>query len=82
MRKKVNKNIVLLSLLQKIDKHRPEYIIKASAFYKIQNFFVSFFKETFSWYMSKMYLWVLMLVTMCEPPFIGQLSPSFLMTDI
>ncbi len=43
------------------NKHRAQCIIKASAFYKIQNFFLFLFKQTILWYMSKMYLWVLHL---------------------
>jgi hypothetical protein len=41
MQKKVNKSAFIL-LWKKINKNRSQNIIKASAFYKIQNFFVSF----------------------------------------
>ncbi len=57
---------VLILLWQKIKKN-----IKASAFYKIQNSFLFLFKQTFFWYMSKMYLWVLTLVTIFETALIG-----------
>jgi hypothetical protein len=40
------------------------------------------FKQTFFWYMSKMYLWVLTLVTLFEPTLVGRLSHSFLITYI
>ncbi len=35
----------LILLWQKINKHRSQYIIKASAFYKIQNFFCFFLSK-------------------------------------
>jgi hypothetical protein len=72
----------LILLCKKINKNRSQNIIKASAFYKIQNFFLVLFKQTFFWYMSKMYLWVLTLVTLFEPTLVGQLSHSFLITYI
>ncbi len=43
MHKKVNESVVIL-LWKKINKNRSQNIIKASAFYKIQNFFLYFFK--------------------------------------
>ncbi len=52
MHKKVNESVVIL-LWKKINKNRSQNIIKASAFYKIQNFFVPL-KQTFFWYTSKM----------------------------
>ena len=63
MHKKANKKSALILLWKKINKNRSQNIIKASAFYKIQNVFLFLFKQTFFWYMSKMYLWVLALVT-------------------
>jgi hypothetical protein len=72
----------LILLWKKINKNRSQNIIKASAFYKIQNFFLVLFKQTFFWYMSKMYLWVLTLVTLFEPTLVGQLSHSFLIIYI
>ncbi len=81
MHKKVYKKVLLL-LWKKINKSRSQNIIKASAFYKIQNFSLFLFKQTFFWYMSKMYLWVLTLVTLFEPALAGQHSHSFLMTYI
>ncbi len=59
----------LILLWKKINKNRSQNIIKASAFFN--------FKQTFFWYMSKMYLWVLTLVTLFEPTLAGQLSRSF-----
>ncbi len=56
MHKKANKKSALILLWKKINKNRPQNIIKASAFYKIQNLFLVLFKQTFFWYMSKMYL--------------------------
>jgi hypothetical protein len=44
--------------------------------------FLFLFNQTFFWYMSKMNLWVLTIVTIFEPTLIGQLSLSFLMTYI
>ena len=82
MHKKANKKSVLILLWKKINKNRSQNIIKASAFYKIYNFFLVLFKQTFFWYMSKMYLWVLTLVTLFEPTLVGQLSHSFLITNI
>ncbi len=38
---------VLILLCQKINKHRTQYVIKASAFYKIQNFFFFISKHSF-----------------------------------
>jgi hypothetical protein len=81
MHKKANKKSALILLWKKINKNRSQNII-ASAFYKIQNFFLVLFKQTFFWYMSKMYLWVLTLVTLFEPTLVGQLSHSFLITYI
>ena len=77
-----NKKSALILLWKKINKNRSQNIIKASAFYKIQNFFLVLFKQTFFWYMSKMYLQVLTLVTLFEPTLVGQLSHSFLITYI
>ncbi len=71
MHKKVNKKVLLL-LWKKINKNRSQNIIKASAFYKIQNFFLFLFKQTFFWYMSKMYLWMLTLVTLFDPKVAGE----------
>ena len=82
MHKKANKKSALILLWKKINKNRSQNIIKASAFYKIRNFFLVLFKQTFFWYASKMYLWVLTLVTLCEPTLVGQLSHSFLITYI
>ncbi len=82
MHKKANKKSALILLWKKINKNRYQNIIKASAFYKIQIFFLVLFKQTFFWYMSKMYLWVLTLVTLFEPTLVGQLSHSFLITYI
>ncbi len=72
----------LILLCKKINQNRSQNIIKASAFYKIQNFFLVLFKQTFFWYMSNMYLGVLTLVTLFEPTLVGQLSHSFLKTYI
>jgi hypothetical protein len=72
----------LILLWKKINQNRPQNTIKASAFYKIQNFFLFLFKQTFFWYMSKMYLWELTLVALFEPTLVGQLSHSFLMTYV
>jgi hypothetical protein len=82
MHKKANKKSALILLWKKINKNRSQNILKASAFYKIQNFFLVLFKQTLLWYMSKMYLWVLTLATLFEPTLIGQLSHSFLITYI
>ena len=82
MHKKANKKRSLILLWKKINKNRSQNIIKASAFYKIKNFILVLFKQTFFWYMSKMYLWVITLVTLFEPTLVGQLSHSFLMTYI
>ena len=79
MHKKLNKKSALILLWKKITKNRSQNIIKASAFYKIQNFFFVLFKQAFFWYMSKMYLWLFTLVTLFEPTLVGQLSHSFLM---
>jgi hypothetical protein len=45
-------------------------------------FFFFLFNQTFFWYMSKMYLWVLTLATKSEPNLIGQLALSFQMISI
>ncbi len=79
MHKKGKLKSVVILLWKKINKNRSQDIIKASAFYEIQNFFLFLLKQTFFWYMSKMYLWVLTLVTLFEPTLVGQLSHSFLM---
>ena len=47
MHKKANKKCALILLWKKINKNRSQNIIKASAFYKIQNFFLFLFKHTF-----------------------------------
>ncbi len=79
---KGKQNSALILLCKKINKSRSQNIIKASAFYKIQKNFWVLFKQTFFWYMSKMYLWVFTLVTLFEPTLVGQLSHSFLITYI
>ncbi len=40
------------------------------------------FNQTFFWYMSKMYLWVITLATKSEPTLIGQLALSLQMISI
>jgi hypothetical protein len=40
------------------------------------------FNQTFFWYMSKMYLWVLTLATKSEPTLKGQLALSLQMISI
>jgi hypothetical protein len=47
--------------------------------YKI---FLFLFNQTFFWYLSKMYLWVITLATKSEPTLIGQLALSLQMISI
>ena len=45
MHKKANEKSALILLWKKINKNRSQNIIKASAFYKIQNFFWFFLSK-------------------------------------
>ena len=45
MHKEANKKRALILLWKKINKNRSQNIIKASAFYKIQNFFLFFLSK-------------------------------------
>ncbi len=78
MHKKANKKSALILLWKNINKNRSQKSLKLVHFIKYKTFFLVIFKQTFFWYMSKMYLWVLTLVTLFEPTLVGQLSHSFL----
>ncbi len=82
MHKKANKKVILYCYGRKQIKTDLKPSLKLVHFIKIQNFFLVLFKQTFFWYMSKMYVWLLTLVTLFEPTLVGQLSHSFLMTYI
>ncbi len=69
---KCKQESVLKLQWQNINKHRPQYVIKASAFYKIQNFFCFFLSKHSFGTWAKCICEVLTLVTICEPTLIGQ----------